>query len=93
MGDARLWHVAPAERLVSVPLDSLTALYDRASGQTHLLASPLPEILAALHAGPTDVATLAARLSADFDIDSADADAAVAARLAELAGLGLVHAV
>lgn len=90
MGDARLWHVAPAERRIAVPLDSLIALFDRASGQTHLLASPLPEILAALDDGPADAATLTARLAASFDLEGEDAEASIAARLAELAALGLV---
>lgn len=93
MGDARQWRVAPCERRVTASLDSLTALFDRASGQTHLLASPLPEILAALDVGPADVATLAARLAVSFDLDGDDAEAAIAARLAELAVLGLVTSI
>lgn len=98
MGDARQWRVAPVERQRSVALDSLTAHFDRASGQTHLLASPLPEILHALAAGPADAARLTARISADFDtvdsgVDSGDvrsAEAVILARLEELAALGLV---
>ncbi len=80
------------ERRVAVPLDTLTAIFDRASGLTHLLATPLPEILAALDVGPADVATLTARLAADFDFDADDADSAITARLEELATLGLVSA-
>jgi PqqD family protein of HPr-rel-A system len=80
------------ERRVAVPLDTLTALYDQASGQTHLLASPLPEILEALDAGPADIAVLTARLAAGFDLDGEDVEAVIAARLAELAALGLVTA-
>jgi PqqD family protein of HPr-rel-A system len=86
------WRVVPAEQRIAIPLDSLTALYHRASGQTHLLASPLPEILAALEEGPADVATVRARLAAQFDLDGEDADAALNARLTELAALGLVGA-
>jgi PqqD family protein of HPr-rel-A system len=92
VGDARLWRAAPADRRVIIPLDSLTALYDRASGQTHLLASPLPEILEALDSGPADAATVAERLAARFDFDTPDAQAAIGARLNELFALGLVAA-
>jgi PqqD family protein of HPr-rel-A system len=91
VGDARLWHVAPVERRIAVPLDTLTALFDRASGQTHLLASPLPEILDALDVGPANTAALTARLAVRFDLEAEDAEATIAARLAELAALGLVH--
>jgi PqqD family protein of HPr-rel-A system len=92
MGDDRLWRIVPAQRRLAVPLDSLTALYDRGSGQTHLLASPLPEILDALEAGPADAAGLATRLAARFDLDADDAGSAISARLEELAALGLVSA-
>jgi PqqD family protein of HPr-rel-A system len=84
------WRAASADRRVAVPLDSLTAVFDRASGQTHLLASPLPEILAALDDGAADVATLRTRLSASFDLAAENAEAALTARLKELAALGLV---
>jgi PqqD family protein of HPr-rel-A system len=76
---------------LTVPLDTLTAVFDRASGQTHLLASPLPEILDALDVGPVTAADLTARLAASFDLEAEDAEATIAARLTELAALGLVH--
>lgn len=87
-----VWRVAPAESRIIVPLDSLTALYDRRSGQTHMLASPLPEILAALDAGPATAEQIVVRLSDSFDLhaDGADAIDVVIARLHELTGLGLV---
>ena len=78
---------APAT-LVVVPLDSLTAVYHRASGITHLLDAPAPQIIEALDA-PMTVAHLLARLSADYDLRDAD-PAALADRLAELAAAGLV---
>jgi PqqD family protein of HPr-rel-A system len=92
--DARHWRVASADRRIAIPLDSLTALFDRASGQTHLLAGPLPEILDALGDGPLDTAALLGRLSAAFDVNAVDGDSmsALTARLEELAALGLVHA-
>ncbi len=36
------------ETLIVTPLEGLTALYHRPSGQTHVVAEPVPEILAAL---------------------------------------------
>lgn len=87
-----VWHAAAASRLRSEPLDSLTALYDRASGQTHLLAPPMPEILAALAGSPATVPELLTRLATDFDLSAdGDASAAIEARLQELAALGLVE--
>lgn len=41
---------ADAERLTE-PLDGLSAIYHRRSGHTHLVAAPIPEILAALDRG------------------------------------------
>lgn len=81
---------APAGAVIAVPLDLLTALYHRASGETHLVASPVPEILDLLRAEEMDAGTLLARLSAGYDLADADA-AALAARLDELVEAGLVE--
>ena len=79
---------APAATLRLVPLDTLTLAYHRPSGITHVLASPAPEILAAL-AEPADLSTLLARLQAYYDLADAD-PVALAERLAELEAAGLV---
>jgi PqqD family protein of HPr-rel-A system len=74
----------PADRLLVEPLDAMTLIYQRRSGITHMVAEPVPEILAA--------AMLVAKLSDQFDLgDGDDAEAIIAARLEELAELGLVH--
>lgn len=73
----------PPDCLRIVPLDSLTAIYHRRSGQTHVVAEPMPEVLAALQAGAADAGTLAERLGVD-DVD------ALTARLDELREIGLV---
>lgn len=93
MPDARVWRAALVDRRVAVPLDTLTAVYDRASGQTHLIASPLPEILDALDQDGRTVAAVRAELAKHFDLRDADDDAEIVllARLEELAALGLVH--
>jgi PqqD family protein of HPr-rel-A system len=72
----RRYRAAAADALAIVPLDALTAVYDRRSGQTHLLASPLPEILAAVGDGEPTLAAIVAALSAEFDFaPSAPAEA------------------
>lgn len=67
----------------------LTVVYHRASGLTHVVDSPVPEILEILRT-PMDAAALLAKLSEDFDLIDADI-AALAARLDELVQVGLVE--
>jgi PqqD family protein of HPr-rel-A system len=80
---------APATLRV-VPLDALTLIYHRASGITHVVDSPVPEILETLAQGPLDAATLMARLAERFDLVDADVGA-LAMRMEELAAAGLVE--
>jgi PqqD family protein of HPr-rel-A system len=82
-----LYRVDPPENLRIAPLDSLTAIYHRASGQTHVVAEPVPELLAALGKGACDVATLAVRLGLGA---SDQTHAVLAERLDELVATGLV---
>jgi PqqD family protein of HPr-rel-A system len=77
----------PPEGLRIVPLDSLTAIYHRASGQTHVVAEPMPEILVALSTGDADVAELIQRLNL---ADDAETRALLTARIRELVEAGLV---
>jgi PqqD family protein of HPr-rel-A system len=78
----------PISAFRQTPLDSLTALYHRRSGVTHLVAEPVPEILAALSDGPANAAELLARLAATYGIEG-DLGG-LTARLAELEAVGLV---
>jgi PqqD family protein of HPr-rel-A system len=78
-----------AADVVAVPLDALTALYHRASGTTHLVASPAPEILAALGGAGLTREALAAQLGAAYELAEAEG---LDARLAELVEAGLVAA-
>ena len=77
----------PAARLL-VALDELVAIFHRPSATTHLLASPAPELLAALADGPCDAAGLLARLSERFELVGSETDA-IAARMEELIAAGL----
>jgi len=78
----------PPELFRSVELDGLTALFHRPSGMTHILAPPVPQILAAL-AKPGDGAELLARLAEAFDVEGGAGE--IEARLAELEAAGLVR--
>jgi PqqD family protein of HPr-rel-A system len=77
----------PPGGLRIVPLDSLTAVYHRASGQTHVVAEPMPEILATLGVREADLPELIRRLAL---IDTADTRELLTERLDELIATGLV---
>jgi PqqD family protein of HPr-rel-A system len=79
-------YTAPSpDLLIARPLDGLVALYHRPSGQTHVVASPVPEIIETLQAeGPVSVRVLLAALGLSEGEDL------LAARLSELAAVGLV---
>ncbi len=87
---AATFRAAPADALRIVPLDLLTAIHHRRSGQTHVVASPVPEILAALRDAPMDADALLAELGKRFELEDADA-AGLHARLEELVETGLVE--
>lgn len=72
-------------------LDDFTLVYHRASGITHLLNAPAPEILATVGEAGMTLASLVEALGAEFDLPDLDADA-LAARLDELVSAGLVLA-
>jgi PqqD family protein of HPr-rel-A system len=81
----------PPGAVRAVPLETLTALYHRPSGTTHILAPPAPQILEALAAQPGDAEEVLRRMAERFEVASDDAPAAIAARLAELEAAGLVR--
>lgn len=81
----------PPEAMREVALDGLSALYHRPSGLTHILAPPAPQIIAALAGQAGNAAEILARISAEFEPEAEDAEAAIAARLAELEAAGLVR--
>jgi PqqD family protein of HPr-rel-A system len=84
-------YIADAEGLRAVELEGLSILYHRASGMTHILAPPSPQILEVLGEGPADADVIVERLRARFDFPEEGGAAAVAARLAELEAAGLVR--
>lgn len=86
---------APAkDDLVWHDLDSMTLLYHRPSGITHMLADPAPAIIEVMGQSEVTAAEIASRLTALFDVDTGvDAEDIVIARLEELSALGLVSRV
>ena len=93
MTDGLIFYQAEtADQRLIEPLDAITLIYQRRSGITHMVAEPVPEILAAMRGDAVNAAMLVARLSNQFDLGTdEDAEAVVAARLEELAELGLVQ--
>lgn len=83
------YRAVAADQLRIVALDDLTLVYHRASGITHLLAAPAPEIIAALSQTAMTAAELYTVLGEQFDLADGDADA-LAARIDELVAAGLV---
>lgn len=76
----------PADARRAVPCETLTLIYHRPSGTTHVVAPPVPAILDAL-AQPMTARDLAAQLG----FADEEAAALIAERLAELADAGLVR--
>ncbi|UYY58510.1 HPr-rel-A system PqqD family peptide chaperone [Sphingomonas sp. S2-65] len=75
-----------------VPLDALTLIYHRASGITHVVDAPVPEILQELGDEALTAPALLARMADRFALIDADG-AALEARLEELVIAGLVERV
>ena len=87
-----LYIAESVDQLWVEPLDAITLIYQRRSGITHMVAEPVPEILAAMGGGVVTAAMLVAKLSDQFDLGTdGGAEAVVTARLEELAELGLIH--
>jgi PqqD family protein of HPr-rel-A system len=84
------YRAAPAATLRIEPLDSLTLIYHRASGITHVVDSPLPELVELLADRPLTLGETLTALAARHDLIDPD-PAALSARLDELVAAGLVE--
>lgn len=82
----RVYRAAPSAVLRRAPFEPMTAIFDKRSGATHVVADIVPVILDALLSGPADAAGLAVRLDLDAD-DLSD----LKDRLDELVATGLVE--
>lgn len=84
---------AADQRLIE-PLDQMTLIYQRRSGITHIVTEPVPQMLEAIGEDELSADAVLARLASEFELQSDDeALHAIAARLEELADLGLVERV
>lgn len=83
---------APPATLRIERLDALTVIHHRPSGLTHLVDSPVPELIALMHAAgaPMTLDALLDALGAAFELADPD-PAALAGRLDELVAAGLVE--
>ena len=88
-GAAPRYVAAPPAALRIVALDSLTAIFHRASGITHLVESPVPELLDLLRE-PMTADALLERLASAYDMIDPDVTV-LAERLAELEAVGLIE--
>lgn len=86
------YRAAPAATLRIVPLDVLTLVYHRASGITHVVDAPVPELLEMLGGRSLTLDETLTELAAAHDLIDPDRGA-LAARLDELIAAGLVEAV
>lgn len=91
---SRNYRIADPDELVFHDLDGMMAVYQRASGITHLVSEPVPAIIEAMGEQIMDTDAVVLALSQHFDLENgADAANIVLARLEDLCGLGLVERV
>lgn len=90
----RIYRLDPRDHCRICPLDDLVLLYHVRSGQTHMVISPVPEMLEAMADGaPLSATDLYARLAHDYDLGPPDtAVAQIGEQLQALEALGLVRA-
>lgn len=91
---SQLYQAANSNHLILHSLDSMSLVFHKTSGITHMVANPVPAILEVMASRPMSATTIAEKLSITFDVvDAVDVEEVVVARLKELCALGLVEAV
>ncbi len=73
------------------PLDTMTAIYHRRSGITHIVGEPVPQILLVMGDDILTSSEILERLRTAFDLDGMDAETLIAQRLDEMTSLGLLE--
>lgn len=91
VANRHIYKAEAAAMLLIQPLDSMTAIYHRRSGITHIVAEPVPQILQAMGEMALTTGEIVQRLGAVFDWDDIDAESLIAERLEEMAALGLLE--
>lgn len=92
-GAARHYSAESSDAVLACSLGDITVFYHRRSGQTHMVISPVPEIMDALvEAAAATAEDLHDRLSRRYDLgNAADALPEIEAHLDSLLALGLVR--
>tara|TARA_R110000772_G_scaffold157423_1_gene268619 strand:- start:269 stop:547 length:279 start_codon:yes stop_codon:yes gene_type:complete len=91
---SQLYRAAASDRLIQHPLDSMTLIFQKASGITHIVTDPVPAILEVMAEDALTADDIAQRLAVSFDLENnVDTTDIVLARLVELCSLGLVEQV
>lgn len=93
MEATQYYRVDTADAVLSCLLDDIVLLYHIRSGQTHMVISPVPEILDRMADGaPVCARDMCDRLAQDYDLGPAqDALAQIGDHLDALLALGLVR--
>lgn len=92
MNGAGLYYRNPDDMLIERELDGLTLVYHKPSGLTHIVDSPVPEILTALEECPQSAWSLLERLLDRYDLEQdTGALTSLEEHLAVLSALGLVR--
>lgn len=89
-----VYRITTPDTLIVRPLDSMTAIFQKSSGMTHIVADPVPAIIDVMADEVLNISQVLAKLADKYDIeDGDDAENIVAARLEELCQLGLADRV
>ncbi|MEO9469469.1 HPr-rel-A system PqqD family peptide chaperone [Parasphingorhabdus sp.] len=89
-----IYRITTPDALIVRPLDSMTAIFQKSSGMTHIVADPVPAIVDVMADDALEISQVVGRLTDQYDIeDGDDAENIVAARLEELCQLGLADRV
>ena len=89
-----VYRITTPDALIIRPLDSMTTIFQKSSGMTHIVADPVPAIIDVMADEVLNISQVLAKLADKYDIeDGDDAENIVAARLEELCQLGLADRV
>lgn len=89
-----VYRITTPDALIIRSLDSMTAIFQKSSGMTHIVADPVPAIIDVMADEVLNISQVLAKLADKYDIeDGDDAENIVAARLEELCQLGLADRV
>lgn len=91
---SRNYRIADANGLVFHDLDGMMAIFQRASGITHIVSDPVPAIIEVMGDQIMDADAIVRALLQHFDLESGvDAANIVLARLEDLCSLGVTEQV